>query len=219
MRRHLVLIAAALLAAFGASARADTILHADLSTYWEPVGGQLGTLRPVTDAGAPRPFAIGTATLVLNDAQTQMTLSATIFDIDVTGNQTPNDTRDNLRAAHIHAANRANPSTTNATVVWGFHGTPFNDNNPMDVVVTPFASGVGGTFTSKWDAPEGNSTTLAAQIDNLLNDFAYLNFHTEGFPGGEIRGTIVPEPSSIVMAGVAVIGGLAAYRWRRRRAS
>jgi hypothetical protein len=101
--------------------------------------------------------------------------------------------------------------------VWGFHGTPFNDNNPMDVVLTPFATGVGGTFTAKWDAPEGNSTTLGAQISNLLGGFAYVNIHTEGFPGGEIRGTIVPEPSSFVLAGVAVVGGLAAYRWRRRR--
>ena len=104
--------------------------------------------------------------------------------------------------------------------MWGFIGAPFNDNNPMDVVVTPFAApAVGGTVTAKWDAPEGNNTTLAAQIDNLLNNRAYVNFHTQQFGGGEIRGTIVPEPSSFVLAGMAVVAGLAIRHWRRRRAA
>ena len=97
----------------------------------------------------------------------------------------------------------------------GVHrGAPFNDTTPMDVVVTPFATGVGGTVTTKWDAPEGNGTTLAAQLTHLLNNRAYINFHTQQFGGGEIRGTIVPEPTSIVLVGVAVVGGLRCAHWR-----
>jgi hypothetical protein len=81
-----------------------------------------------------------------------MTFSATIFNIDFTGTQTL-DPNDNLVAAHIHAAPTVTP-TTNAGVVWGFFGSPFNDNNPNDVVIAPFTNGVGGTISGKWDAPE-----------------------------------------------------------------
>ena len=80
----------------------------------------------------------------------------------------------------------------NGPVVWGFFGTPFNDNNPNDATNTPTPGGVGGTFTGKWDAPEGNGTTFAAQLANLKTGHAYINFHTTQFGGGEIRGNF-PE--------------------------
>ena len=91
-----------------------------------------------------------------------MTFSSTIFNIDVTGSQTP-DPNDNLTVAHIHAGPLVTP-TTNGPVVWGFFGSPFNDNNPNDALVTPFSTGVGGVFSGKWDLPEGNNTTLDAQL-------------------------------------------------------
>jgi hypothetical protein len=49
---------------------------------------------------------------------------------------------------------------------------------------------VGGSFHGKWDAPEGNGTTLAAQLTNLREGRAYVNFHTVQFGGGEIRGNV-----------------------------
>ena len=116
--------------------------------------------------------------------------------------------------AHIHGP--AAPGS-NAGVIWGFIGTPFNDNNPMDVVVTPFASGVGGTVSSKWDLPEGQNTTFAAQVGNILAGLTYLNFHTVQFGGGEVRGQIlvVPEPETylLMLAGLAGLGAMV----RRRR--
>lgn len=143
---------------------------------------------PTTSLGARRPSSFGTATLSLNTAETAMTLTATVNNIDFTGMQTPGDPNDNLTNAHIHAS-ATNTPTTNAGVVWGFIGLPFNDTTPTDTVVTPFSSGVGGTVTSKWDAPEGNAgTTLTAQLANLKEGRAYLNFHTMQFGGGEIRG-------------------------------
>ena len=104
--------------------------------------------------------------------------------------------------------------------MWGFFGAPFNDNNPNDVVNTPFATGVGGVISGKWDAPEGNGTTLAAQLSNILSGHAYINFHTTQFGGGEIRGAIlvVPEPSTIVLLGVG-LAGLALHGWRRRQST
>ncbi len=156
--------------------------------------------------------ATGSATLVLNDAMTALTYDITIFGLDFTGLQTPGTVLDNLVNAHIHAAA---PPGVNAPVVFGFIGAPFNDNNPNDVVVTPFAMGVGGTISGKWDALEGNNTTLATQLPNLLAGNAYLNFHTAGFPGGEIRGQIlVPEPASALLLGAALLAFGAA---RRRR--
>jgi len=141
---------------------------------------------PTTTGGARRPASYGTAHFVFNAGDTAMTMTATVNNIDFTGSQTA-DTNDNLTNAHIHAGASVAPGV-NGPVVWGFIGTPFNDNNPNDAVVTPFGSGVGGNVSGKWDAPEGNSTTLAAQLDNIRNGRAYVNFHTTQFGGGEIRG-------------------------------
>jgi hypothetical protein len=77
-------------------------------------------------------------------------------------------------------------------------------------VFTPFATGSGGTFSGKWDATEGNNTTLL-----LLATAQYpcrprrTSFHgTTQFTGGEIRGAIaaVPEPTSLLLLGAGGLG-------------
>jgi uncharacterized protein (TIGR03118 family) len=141
---------------------------------------------PTTTGGARRPNSYGTGHFVVNGAGTAMTMTATVNNIDFTGSQT-SDTNDNVTNAHIHAGASVAPGV-NGPVVWGFIGTPFNDNNPNDAVVTPFGSGVGANVSGKWDAPEGNGTTFGAQLDNIRNGRAYVNFHTSQFGGGEIRG-------------------------------
>ena len=198
----------------GTNAYADTLFVANLTNSQE-----VPQTNPTTSTGSPRPASFGTASFVLNTAQTAMTFSSTIFNIDVTGTQTA-DANDNLVAAHIHAGPTV-AQGVNGPIVWGFFGTPFNDNNPNDVVMTPFATGVGGTFSGKWDAPEGNNTTLAAQLPNILAGRSYINFHTTQFTGGEIRGAInaVPEPSAFVLfsTGAAGILGLGWFRVFRSR--
>ena len=168
---------------------ADILLFANLTN-----AGENPPTNPTTTTGAPRPASFGIASFDLNDAMTAMTFTATIFNIDVTGSQTA-DVNDNLVAAHIHASPAVTP-TTNVGVVWGFFGSPFNDNNPNDFTFTPFSTGVGGVFSGKWDAPEGNNTTLAAQLPNILTGHSYINFHTTQFGGGEIRGLIQTVPDS-----------------------
>ncbi len=202
-----VMVAAALVLILPSAARADLVFFADITHAQEFVPPVLGT---------PDRGMFGFATLVLNDAQTALTYSISVFGLDFTGAQTPAIGNDNLQAAHIHASATSVPGV-NAGVVFGFF-SPNSDISPADVVITPFATGVGGTITGKWDAPEGNGTTLTAQLGNLLADRAYLNFHTELFPGGEIRGQIIatPEPTTLALAGLGLMG-LAGYAWRRRR--
>jgi hypothetical protein len=144
-----------------AGAHADILLYANLSNTAENP-----PMVPTTLLGAPRPSSFGTAEFVLNAAGTAVSFTSTVFNIDFTGTQTA-DINDNLIAAHIHASPTVTP-TTNGGVVWGFFGMPFNDNNPNNTVFTPFATGVGGTISRQWDNPEGNNTTLADQLQNIL---------------------------------------------------
>ena len=203
----------ALIVATGISAFAQTDFTAHLTHDQETAQGTLVTSGPTP---VPRPLSSGDATFTLSADMSQLTMTVTVFNIDITGSQTPNDTNDNLVAAHIHAGPTAVPGQ-NASVVWGFFGTPDNDNNPDQLIITPFASGVGGTFMSIWDAPEGNNTTLSAQLNNITSGHSYINFHTNQFGGGEIRGALVPEPSAIVLLAVGGIGAVYAARKRRRR--
>ena len=205
----MILVIAAAERSYGA-----TIFVANMDIFQEP-----HVVTPMTAAGAPRPTPFGTATFTLNDAMTELSMTATVTNIDITGTQTT-DTFDNLVAAHIHAS--TSPTFTppqTAGVVWGFFGAPDNDNNPDNLIVTPFASGVGGTFTSIWNLPEGNAgTNLTLQLPNIFAGRSYINFHTVQYGAGEIRGAItaVPEPSTMLLV-AAGLGTMARVRRRQKR--
>jgi hypothetical protein len=91
----------------------------------------------------------------------------------------------NAAAAHVHGFSNA---TTNSQVRAG-------------LTVTQSTS---GTITGSW-APAS-----AVEVNNLFAGLTYVNLHTAGFPGGEIRGQLVPvpEPAAPVMLGLAVLGVL-----------
>ncbi|GAA3894950.1 hypothetical protein GCM10022276_12570 [Sphingomonas limnosediminicola] len=213
MAKLLMLVAAGL-ALFATPAAGATNFIASLTT-----GQETAPITPSQTDGSPRPQAFGNGTFTLNDAETALVYSLTVFNIDFTGTQTA-DINDNLVAAHVHVGPTAMPGS-NAPVVFGFLGSPFNDNNPNDVVISPFGSGVGGTISGKWDSPEGNNTTLAAQIANLLAGLSYVNFHTVQYPGGEIRGALAPQAVpeantwAMMMFGFVVLG--AAVRHNRKQ--
>jgi hypothetical protein len=220
LRRSFPLAAVAIVLGSAVS-YAQTTLFAHLSNGAEnpPTNPTL----TVGNGGGPRPASFGDATFVIAADGLSMTMDVTVFNIDFTGAQTA-DTNDDLLNAHIHAGAGVLPNITNGSVVWGFFGSPFNDNAPNDVVVTPFTGGlVGGTVHGKWDEGEGNGNfsagpppipnTLSNNMQFLLSNHAYNNFHTKQFTGGEIRG-MIPEPSTATM----LVGGLfvALFGSRRR---
>ncbi len=209
MNKILTALAACGTVILNTSSFGDTLLTANLTHDQESVQGPL-----LTSTGDARPLSFGTASFVLNDAQTQMSFTATIFNIDVTGTQTT-DPFDNLVNAHIHVGA---PPGANAPVRWGFFGTPDNDNNPDQLVVTPFANGVGGTFSSIWDLPEGNAgTTLSGNLPGILAGLSYINFHTVQFAGGEIRGQIqvTPDGGATGLLLGSAVAGLVTLTYRR----
>ena len=87
-----------LLSLLAGTAGAQTFLSATLNNTSENP-----PTVPTTAGGQPRPASFGTASFFIDSASTFMTFTATIFNIDVNGSQTPNDVNDNLLNAHIHA--------------------------------------------------------------------------------------------------------------------
>jgi hypothetical protein len=54
----------------------------------------------------------------------------------------------------------------------------------------------------------GNAILAASQVNDLLAGLWYLNLHTTSYAGGEIRGQVVPEPSTLLLvaAGFGILG-------------
>jgi hypothetical protein len=87
-----------------------------------------------------------------------------------------------------------------------------------------FDTSLASTYNPAFVTANGGnvSTAEAALAAGLASDKAYLNIHTTNFPGGEIRGFLVPaapvpEPAGLGLVGL-MVGG-AVELWRRRSAA
>jgi hypothetical protein len=148
-------------------------------------------------------------------AQVTLDLALHTLQIDVTFSGLSGTTT----AAHIHA-----PTPTPLSGVAGVATqTPYFTGFPIGVT-----SGTYSHIFDTLDAATYNPTYVTANTDAagaeaalalaLADGTAYFNIHSTTFPGGEIRGFLVPVPEPttiglIVIGGVAVL--LAARKTRR----
>ena len=130
--------------------------------------------------------------------------------IDFSGLTAPNT------AAHIHcclASPGVNSNQPVATTTPTFAGFPAGVSGVYDTVLdlTDPASYRAGFITSHG----GIATAEADLIFGLQNQETYLNIHSGNFPGGEIRGILVPEPGTLTLLALGLCAGVASLRRKR----
>jgi hypothetical protein len=122
-------------------------------------------------------------------------------------------------AAHIHCCvspSAATPLANVATTV------PTFPDFPLGVKMGSYLMGFDLTDAGSWNPAfvTANGGTLtgaeAALAAGLDSGMAYFNIHTSTSQSGEIRGFLVPEPSTLLLVGAGVAGMAVSVRRRRR---
>jgi CHRD domain/PEP-CTERM motif len=124
-----------------------------------------------------------------------------------------------VTAAHIHCCTTDTmPNVPPATQTPSFTGFPTGvTSGTYDMT---FDTSEASTWNASFVTANGGTTAGAetAFFNGMMDGRAYFNIHSTSFPGGEIRSNLVPipEPSTyaLLLAGLAVVGGVAT---RRRR--
>jgi hypothetical protein len=198
-----------LAATLAASLMAVSSAHATVFIYNAILDG------PSEAPPNPSP-GVGTAQAIYDDVAHTLTVSASFSGLLGT-----------TTAAHIHAVVPNTPTTAGVATM-----TPSFTNFPLGVTsgimpptifnLTAAASWNGSFIAANGGTTAGAEAALIGAMNNLpphptVPSRAYFNIHTTNTPGGEIRGflELVPEPTTIGMAGAMILGLVAASRRRK----
>lgn len=149
----------------------------------------------------------GLATVTIDTVGHTMRIEATFSDL-LAG----------VTAAHIHCCT----AVAGTGVAGVATTTPSFPGFPLGVVSGTYDHLFDLTDASSWNPTfitNHGGTEATAEADllaGLAGGMAYFNIHTSQFPGGEIRGFLVPEPA---VAGLALLGLTLLGVARRRRES
>lgn len=127
----------------------------------------IGVLTGGTEVPPVSTLATGNATVVLNAAQTELSISVQFQNLTSA-----------YTASHIHGPA---PAGTNAGVKWGFVGTTagwvFGAGNLSGTITNFLVTGI-----------------TATDVTNLNAGNFYVNIHSTTFPGGELRAQLGSAP-------------------------
>jgi hypothetical protein len=178
------------------------------SSMYATVITYVGTLSGANESPSTNSPGVGTALVSYNTDTQMMEVQLTFSDLT-----SPNT------AAHIHCCT-AMPFVGTAgvaTVTPTFTGFPSNVtfgtyDHTFDLTQ---ASSYNPAFVTLQGGSVANAE--AALLAGLAGGTTYLNIHTGQNPGGEIRSFLiaVPEPASLGLVGLALVGLLAFGRKRR----
>ena len=113
-------------------------------------------------------------------------------------------------------------AASGSAIYFGLPGTtgpailPFTAPGPLPVTTGTFS----GTLTAAdlTPSPAAGINTFADAINAIQKGNTYINIRSSGFPTGEIRGQIVPEPTSLALAFIGA-GSLVGFGVARRKRS
>ena len=178
-----------------------------LALLWPVAASAASLVYQTTLSGAAENPAVttpgtGTATVTLDTATHELTVDIVFSGLIGT-----------TTIAHIHCCIAAPGNVGVASP------TPTFPGFPAGVTAGSYLQTFDLTQTASWNAAfvTANGGSLgsaeAALAAGLAAGMAYVNIHTTSFGAGEIRGFLVPEPSTATLVG----GGLAVLAARRRR--